>query len=243
MVHAPDFLVPAPVVAHNQLHDNRSQFQAATDRIPKLARLFRRDPGCVSLLENSATVIVVRRVGLRNNSRAPFGVAVCLLHCHPSARAARQGDRHRLSFLLVCGPGAGHRLAGLCCVCRENWRESAVAAGLINTASSDRFKRRVAARPQLACAWVKCYCKSPVMPPYFKTAVTEKGLEISAQVPGVRPGDLEITVEGNILRVVGDHSNRNEAFEELIQVPSGFVASKGRAEYLEGELRILLPKQ
>jgi HSP20 family molecular chaperone IbpA len=78
--------------------------------------------------------------------------------------------------------------------------------------------------------------------PSFEATVTDRGFQISAHLPGLRGGDLEITLEGSVLRVVGKWPAASNPFESVIAVPPGFDAAKARAAYLNGELRIFLPK-
>lgn len=80
------------------------------------------------------------------------------------------------------------------------------------------------------------------MIPDFRVAITESGWEASARIPGLKSGDLEITLEGNKMRVLSKQHNSMDLLECLIEVPTGFDEGKAHAAYLNGELRIVMPK-
>jgi HSP20 family molecular chaperone IbpA len=83
--------------------------------------------------------------------------------------------------------------------------------------------------------------KAPT-PSDFKFAVTERSLLIIAQVPVLCCGDLEIAVDGNVLRVNGKRSGSDVPFECVVEVPSGYHATEGKAAYFNGQLCIIMPK-
>jgi HSP20 family molecular chaperone IbpA len=81
------------------------------------------------------------------------------------------------------------------------------------------------------------------MDPEFKQQALDDGWQVSAQIPGLRSGDLEVTVErGKRLRVVGKQVDYRDAFESILDIPPGFDGSQTRVRYLSGELQIILPK-
>ncbi len=81
------------------------------------------------------------------------------------------------------------------------------------------------------------------MNPEFKQQASDDGWQISAQIPGLRAGDLEITVErGKRLRVLGKQGDNRGAFESILDIPPGFDGSQTRVGYLRGELQITIPK-
>ena len=76
----------------------------------------------------------------------------------------------------------------------------------------------------------------------FKTAVTDNGFVITACLPGLRGEDVEITVEGDTVRITGKKAESDVPFEGVVHVPFGYSISAARAVYLHDELRIIIPK-
>jgi HSP20 family protein len=84
---------------------------------------------------------------------------------------------------------------------------------------------------------------------------TDSGLVIKVELAGMRSEHLEITVEGNRLRISGDRPDGCRAakcnflvmeinygpFESLLEVPPGYDLSQAKAAYLNGFLRIDVP--
>lgn len=88
--------------------------------------------------------------------------------------------------------------------------------------------------------------------------ITEDGLVIKVELAGLRREDLELTMEGNILRINGRRADgcRGDGcpctflvmeisygeFESVIELPEGFDLSQARATYQNGFLRIDVPR-
>lgn len=84
---------------------------------------------------------------------------------------------------------------------------------------------------------------------------TDGGLVIKVELAGMRSEHLEITVEGNRLRISGNRPDGCRAakcsflvmeinygpFESVLEVPSGYDLSQAKAAYLNGFLRIDVP--
>jgi HSP20 family protein len=87
--------------------------------------------------------------------------------------------------------------------------------------------------------------------------VAESGLVIKVELAGMRKEDLELTIDGNRLKISGHRPDGCRApkcrflimeisygaFEALIELPSGFDLSRAKAAYQNGFLRIDVPKQ
>ena len=85
--------------------------------------------------------------------------------------------------------------------------------------------------------------------------LTEKGLVVKVELSGMRREDLELTVEGNQLRISGQRSDGCRApkckflvmeinygsFESVIELPTGYDLSRAQAAYQNGFLRIDVP--
>lgn len=85
--------------------------------------------------------------------------------------------------------------------------------------------------------------------------VTDNGLVVKVELAGMRSEHLEITVEGNRLRISGNRPDGCRAakcsflvmeinygsFESLLEVPAGYDLSQAKAAYLNGFLRIDVP--
>jgi HSP20 family protein len=84
---------------------------------------------------------------------------------------------------------------------------------------------------------------------------TDNGLVVKVELSGMRSDNLEITVEGNRLRISGDRPDGCRApkcsflvmeinygpFETMLEVPPGYDLSQAKAAYLNGFLRIDIP--
>ena len=85
--------------------------------------------------------------------------------------------------------------------------------------------------------------------------VTDGGLVIKIELAGMKSDNLEITTEGNRLRISGSRPDCCRAtkcsfllmeinygpFERYIELPAGYDLSQARAAYLNGFLRIDVP--
>src|SRR5512133_1855682 len=84
---------------------------------------------------------------------------------------------------------------------------------------------------------------------------TDSGLVVKVELAGMRSEHLEITVEGNRLRISGNRPDGCRApncsflvmeinygpFESVLEVPAGYDLSRAKAAYLNGFLRIDVP--
>jgi HSP20 family molecular chaperone IbpA len=75
-----------------------------------------------------------------------------------------------------------------------------------------------------------------------EVSVTENSFLVTAQLPKLENGDIEITVEGRQLRIVGMPEGE-ASFEAMVEVPDGYQVEDARAIYFDGELRIVVPKE
>lgn len=85
--------------------------------------------------------------------------------------------------------------------------------------------------------------------------ITDGGLVVKVELAGMRSEHLEITVEGNRLRISGNRPDGCRAakcsflvmeinygpFESLLEVPPEYDLSQAKAAYLNGFLRIDVP--
>jgi len=84
---------------------------------------------------------------------------------------------------------------------------------------------------------------------------TDSGLVVKVELAGLRSENLEITVEGNRLRISGNRPDGCRApkchflimeinyrpFESVLELPPGYDLSQAKAAYLNGFLRIDVP--
>ncbi len=84
---------------------------------------------------------------------------------------------------------------------------------------------------------------------------TDSGLVVKVELAGSRSDQLEITVEGNRLRISGNRSDGCRApkasflvmeinygpFESTLELPPGYDLTQAKAAYLNGFLRIDVP--
>lgn len=86
--------------------------------------------------------------------------------------------------------------------------------------------------------------------------LTDTGLVVKVELAGMRKEDLELTVEANQLRVAGVRRDGCRSphcrfvvmeinygpFETLVEVPPGYDLGNAKAAYLNGFLRIDVPR-
>lgn len=86
--------------------------------------------------------------------------------------------------------------------------------------------------------------------------VADSGLVIKVELAGLRKEDLELTVEGNQLRISGNRPDgcraakckflameiNYGAFESMIELPPGYDLQQAKAAYQNGFLRIDVPE-
>jgi HSP20 family protein len=84
---------------------------------------------------------------------------------------------------------------------------------------------------------------------------TDSGLVIKVELAGMRSDNLEITIEGNRLRISGNRPDGCRApkcsflvmeinygpFESMLELPPGYDLGQAKAAYLNGFLRIDVP--
>jgi HSP20 family protein len=85
---------------------------------------------------------------------------------------------------------------------------------------------------------------------------TADELVIEAQLPGVKPDEVEITVEGNVLTIAGDTKSERKVeegstvFQEIrrgrysrsLTLPNGLEPDRATAEFEDGMLTLRIPK-
>ena len=93
--------------------------------------------------------------------------------------------------------------------------------------------------------------------PYVNVAEYKDSVEVVAEVPGVSKENIKVQLENGTLTISGERKSpeenkesewlRNEirygSFSRMIELPESIDASKVSAEYVNGVLRITLPKQ
>ena len=97
----------------------------------------------------------------------------------------------------------------------------------------------------------------PYWVPNTDVYATDSGLVIKVELAGMRREDLELTVEGNRLKIIGHRPDgcrapkctflvmeiNYGAFESVIELPPGYDLSQAKAAYQNGFLRIDVPEQ
>ena len=91
--------------------------------------------------------------------------------------------------------------------------------------------------------------------PQIESWVQENALHIKADLPGINPKDIEVTVEGNRLTLRGERKTEQEeqkdryfhrevrygSFERTFTVPDGIKAEEVQANYQNGVLELTVP--
>ena len=104
--------------------------------------------------------------------------------------------------------------------------------------------------------WAAAEETLPRWAPSLDVSETDKEISIRAEVPGVAPADLEVTVSNNILTISGHKKEYSEqegenvyhcercfgAFHRSIELPAGADADKVAAEERDGVLTVRIPK-
>lgn len=85
---------------------------------------------------------------------------------------------------------------------------------------------------------------------------TDAAFEVQATMPGVKPEDVQITVQGNTLSIRGQttseeehknqnwitHERRSGSFARTVSLPDPVKADGAKAEFENGVLKLTLPK-
>jgi HSP20 family protein len=93
--------------------------------------------------------------------------------------------------------------------------------------------------------------------PQVDVTETDDEIKVSAEIPGVEPKDIEVSVENGTLTIRGEKKYEREekekgqyrmersygAFERAIELPVEVDESKAKAEFKKGVLRLTLPKR
>jgi HSP20 family protein len=93
--------------------------------------------------------------------------------------------------------------------------------------------------------------------PSLDVSETDKSITVIAEVPGVKAGDIDISVQGDMLTVKGEKKEQRDEkkgavhrverrygrFERTVQLPCEAEASKASATFKDGLLTIELPKR
>jgi HSP20 family protein len=87
--------------------------------------------------------------------------------------------------------------------------------------------------------------------PHLETFVKDDTLHVRADLPGVDPKAVDISVDGDVLTIRGERKAEHESpayrevtygrFERRIRVPDGTDAAKISARYANGVLEIAVP--
>jgi HSP20 family protein len=92
--------------------------------------------------------------------------------------------------------------------------------------------------------------------PAIDVSETQNEIRISAEVPGIREKDINISVSNNLLTISGEKTSEHEekqkdryrmerrygAFSRSVQLPPGVDTDKAEASYRNGVLEVALPK-
>ena len=92
--------------------------------------------------------------------------------------------------------------------------------------------------------------------PALDVEETEDEIMVKAEIPGVDPKDIELTIAGDCLRIRGEKKQEKEekkknyhriernygAFQRSVRLPAEIDSEKAKADYKKGVLHITLPK-
>ena len=91
--------------------------------------------------------------------------------------------------------------------------------------------------------------------PVIDSYVKDGNLVVRADVPGMEPKDIDVSILGNVLTVKGERKNEHEvkkedylrrevsygSFERRMSLPEGFAADKVKAAFKNGVIEITVP--
>lgn len=91
--------------------------------------------------------------------------------------------------------------------------------------------------------------------PALDVAETDDEYRVCASMPGMRPEEVKVSVQGNTVTIEGEHKEERKegerglyserrygSFCRTFTLPMGVNADQARAEFERGELRLRLPK-
>ncbi|MGQ9608670.1 MAG: Hsp20/alpha crystallin family protein [bacterium] len=92
--------------------------------------------------------------------------------------------------------------------------------------------------------------------PTVDVAETDENIVVTAELPGVKQNDVEITVVDDVLTLKGEKKEEKEikkenyhriersygSFQRSITLPTGVQADKAKATYKDGVLTVTIPK-
>ncbi len=92
--------------------------------------------------------------------------------------------------------------------------------------------------------------------PSLDLSEADNELQITMDLPGVKPDEIDVNVTGNTIRISGEHKEEKEekgrtfhrierrtgSFCRSVNLPCDVKEDKAAAEYKDGVLRITLPK-
>jgi HSP20 family protein len=119
----------------------------------------------------------------------------------------------------------------------------------------DRLFEDAFVRPGQLFSWTSA-ANGNVAPLSLDLYETESDCVVTAALPGVRPEDVDVSVEGNVLTIKGELKTENEeekggyhlrelrhgSFYRRIQLPVPVEADGARAQFQNGVLTLRLPK-
>jgi len=79
-----------------------------------------------------------------------------------------------------------------------------------------------------------------ILPTAYRAKKVDRGLEISLDVPGVKPEDLNVTLEGRTLKVKGQSRGRQLSYSYII--PRDYDASAVDAQLENGVLTLVFDR-
>jgi HSP20 family protein len=92
--------------------------------------------------------------------------------------------------------------------------------------------------------------------PSVNVAETDEDIVVTAELPGVKQDDVDITITNDVLTLKGEKKEEKEvqkknyhriersygSFQRSVSLPTGVQADKAKAKYKDGVLQITIPK-
>jgi len=125
------------------------------------------------------------------------------------------------------------------------------------------FREVTSLRDEMDRLWVRFFGEWPTLEPFHREwspflemSETKDNIVVKAEVPGMEPKDIDISLTGDVLTIKGEKKQEKEekdedyhraersygAFTRSVRLPQEVQSDKIEANYRNGVLKITLPK-
>lgn len=119
------------------------------------------------------------------------------------------------------------------------------------------YREMAAMQRALDNAWTVDWNGGRVLRPALDVVENEDAFVVKATLPGLKPEDIDISIEDDVLTIKAEHGEEHEeseetyllrerrygAFHRTVRLPSGVNGAEASAEVQDGVLTLTLPKR